>query len=107
DGHARARRGTGSRAAALSLRPDYHLCVIPAKQIVGIVPEAITALVPRSSQPLTFISGPSTTSDVELQRVEGVHGPHTRAVLVVQHPPGGGGDLSASDVCPRSTSDQS
>jgi L-lactate dehydrogenase complex protein LldG len=70
---------------AITLLPDYHLCVVEAQQIVGTVSEAVAALdaAARERRPITFVSGPSATADVELSRVDAVRGPRTLEVLIV------------------------
>ncbi|MDR1184684.1 MAG: LUD domain-containing protein [Coriobacteriales bacterium] len=69
----------------ISLLPDTHVCVVEANQIVSDVPEAVALLEPsiREGYPITWISGPSATSDIELSRVEGVHGPRNLYVIII------------------------
>jgi L-lactate dehydrogenase complex protein LldG len=76
--------GPGQGRRATTLVPDSHLCVLRARDIVETVPEAFARLISHNRSPITFVSGPSATADIEMTRIKGVHGPRFLHVILVQ-----------------------
>jgi L-lactate dehydrogenase complex protein LldG len=72
--------GQGRRA--ITLVPDYHLCILPASKVVETVVEALRLLEPTKDLPTTFFSGPSATADIEMTRIKGVHGPRFVDIVI-------------------------
>jgi L-lactate dehydrogenase complex protein LldG len=66
----------------LTLLPDHHICLVHRNQVFELLPEALTAVASKSTLPLTTISGPSATSDIEMTRIRGVHGPRRLTVIL-------------------------
>jgi L-lactate dehydrogenase complex protein LldG len=78
------RHSSGEGRRAMTLIPDYHLCIVRANQVVETVAEGIREMATFKGVPLTTISGPSATSDIEMTRIQGVHGPRVLDVVVVE-----------------------
>lgn len=76
--------GAGEGRRALTLIPDYHLCIVEHSAVVETVPEAMHFLEARNKEPMTLISGPSATADIEMTRIQGVHGPRVLDVVLVR-----------------------
>jgi len=66
----------------ITLLPDHHICIVRRNQVVELVPEAFAAIAAESARPITTISGPSATSDIEMTRIRGVHGPRRLTVIL-------------------------
>jgi L-lactate dehydrogenase complex protein LldG len=77
------RHGAGDARRALTLIPDYHLCIVFVDQVVETVPEGFDRLKGMETLPLTTVAGPSATADIEMSRVKGVHGPRFLDVILV------------------------
>jgi L-lactate dehydrogenase complex protein LldG len=78
------RHASGEGRRALTLVPDYHLCVVFGRQVMETVPEAIQEMASFAGVPVTTVSGPSATSDIEMTRIQGVHGPRILDVILVE-----------------------
>ncbi len=74
--------GPSQGRRAITLLPDHHICLVRRDQIVEVIPEAIRAIDTQSRRPITTISGPSATSDIEMTRIRGVHGPRRLTVIL-------------------------